>query len=560
MVATNLLAPRTRIAAFLLRHVPAWAAITVFLSTCLQQLDLPGLYYDEALDLTPMLEWMHGGAPELLRGIGVGRFPVMLLDYMGSLGGYVTVPFLWMFGSGVTAARLQPIVFSALTILLVHATARRWFGPWVAGAAALLLAVQPSFVWFTRQGISVTSVMTVFAWASLLTLWPLERAGESGRRRAWRAACSGVLLGLGLWAKLPFLWWLMMLAAMAVIALARAGGRARAAEFMRRSAPFLAAGFVVGAAPLLYFNVLGLLREGQPYTAAMILGSLVRPTQQFGVNNLDFLNNLTASWSNFKVFIDGSYFWYNGVTFSNVYALPALGVSVVIGGLLAARRRQLRRWAGVAAALPVAVFMGSFTVSGQWATHFFIISGLPQIVAACAAVWAVEAIAERLSRADARVLAAVCVPALLALPFWRDVWVNGRHHAELAKTGGSGRFSDAVYALSAYLDERVARGDPPPAALDWGIEKQIRVLTDDRVQPVEIFGYTPEPDDGFRARAREMLAGKERAYIVLWDRFAVYNRRSEFTRLAEEMGKQVTEAFIAHERSGLPVYVVLEAK
>jgi hypothetical protein len=46
----------------------------------------------------------------------------------------------------------------------------------------------------------------------------------------------------------------------------------------------------------------------------------------------------------------------------------------------------------------------------------------------------------------------------------------------------------------------------------------------------------------------------------LWDRFAVYNRRSEFTRLAQEAGLQVTEAFIAHERSGLPVYVVLEAK
>jgi hypothetical protein len=546
--------------AFLLRHIPAWAAMAIFLSICLRQLELPGLYYDEALDLTPMLAWMHGGAPELLRGIGIGRFPVMLLDYMGSLGGYVTVPFLWVFGSGVAAARLQPIAFSALTILLVHAQARRWFGPWVAGAAALLLAVQPSFVWFTRQGISVTSVMTVFAWASLLTLWPLERPGESGRRRAWRGVGAGVLLGLGLWAKLPFLWWLMMLAAMAAIALVRPGMWARLANLLRRSAPYVALGFVVGAAPLLYFNVVGLLREGQPYTAVMILGSLLRPTQQFGVNNLDFWNNLSVSWSNFKVFVDGSYFWYNGVTFSNVYALPALGIATALGGLLAARRGELRRWMGAAIALPVAVFMGSFTVSGQWATHFFIISGLPQIVMACAAVWAAEEIAGRLSRADARVFVAVCVPALLALPFWRDVWVNEQHHAELAKTGGSGRFSDAVYALAAYLDERAASGDPQPVALDWGIEKQIRVLTNDRVQPAEIFGYTPEPDDGFRARAREMLVEKERRYIVLWDRFAVYNRRSEFTRLANELGREVTEAFIAHERSGLPVYVVLEAK
>lgn len=560
MVATNLLAPRTRIAAFLLRHVPAWAAIAVFLSICLQQLDLPGLYYDEALDLTPMLEWMHGGAPELLRGIGVGRFPVMLLDYMGSLGGYVTVPFLWLFGSGVAAARLQPIFFSALTIFLVHAHARRWFGPWVAAAAALLLALQPSFIWFTRQGISVTSVMTVFAWASLLLLHPLERKGESNVRRAWRFVGAGAMLGLGLWAKLPFLWWLMMLTAMAALALLRRGGRQRLGAFLPGTALFLFAGFVVGAAPLLYYNVVGLLRDGQPHTLTLIFASLLRPTQQFGVDNLDFLTNLNTSWSNFKVFIDGSYFWYNGVTFSNVYALPALGIAVVLGALLAWRRGLLRRWLGVVVALPVAVVMGSFTVSGQWATHFFIISGLPQLATACAVVWIAEAIAARIRNVDRRVCVVVCVSVLLSLPVWRDVWVNQQHHAKLAETGGSGRFSDAVYKLAQYLDMRVRNGQAQPAALDWGIEKQVRVLTDDRVRPIEIFGYTPEPDDAFRARVREMLAGEKRTFIVLWDRFAVYNRRSEFTRLAQEAGLQVTEAFIAHERSGLPVYVVLEAK
>jgi hypothetical protein len=30
--------------------------------------------------------------------------------------------------------------------------------------------------------------------------------------------------------------------------------------------------------------------------------------------------------------------------------------------------------------------------------------------------------------------------------------------------------------------------------------------------------------------------------------------------MAERMGRQVVEVFIAHEQSGLPVYVVLQAK
>jgi hypothetical protein len=77
---------------------------------------------------------------------------------------------------------------------------------------------------------------------------------------------------------------------------------------------------------------------------------------------------------------------------------------------------------------------------------------------------------------------------------------------------------------------------------------------------MEIFGFSAQADDAFRQSAREMLRDPDRQYIVLWDRFAVYNRRQDFTEIANQMGRQVVETFIAHERSGLPVYVVLKAK
>jgi hypothetical protein len=135
--------------------------------------------------------------------------------------------------------------------------------------------------------------------------------------------------------------------------------------------------------------------------------------------------------------------------------------------------------------------------------------------------------------------------------------VNDQHHATLLRTGGSGRFSDAVYKLADWLE---AHQIHQPIALDWGIAKNVRVLTADRVQPVEVFGYSAEADDTFRQRIAEALNEPQRHYIVLWERFAVYNRRSDFTTIANQMGRQVTEVFIAHERSGLPVYVVLQAK
>ncbi|MDW8293511.1 MAG: hypothetical protein RML84_10510 [Anaerolineae bacterium] len=539
---------------------PLLASVALFLSIALRQLDLPGFYYDEALDLTPMLELMRGEAPELLRGIGAGRYPVMLLDYMGSLGGYLTVPFFWVFGVGYVAARAQPIFFACMTILLSGWLARRWFGSAVAAVTVLLLAAQPSFIWFSRQGISVTSVMTVFSVGGALLLDQALRDADVRPQRARAAAlAAGLSLGLGLWAKFLFLRWIVALAAMGMVVGAFTGW-ARAGA-LKRLLPWVMLGFGVGAAPLLYYNVVGLLRDGQPWTLTLLAQSLTQPTQQFGVNNLDVLNNLRKAIEDVRVFVDGSYFWYNGVPFSNVYAVPTLLLACAVGSVLAWQRaaEERGRFFALLAGLAAITLQGAFTVSGLWSTHHFILLPLPQLAVACAAVWLAQAIAARLPASPPLRVGAVVtiVVALLIVPFSRDLWVSEQHHATLARTGGSGRFSDAVYKLARWLDEnRIAR----PIALDWGIERNVRVLTADRVRPVEIFGFTPEADEGFRQRALSALQNPEHYYIVLWERFAVYNRRQPFTELAHRLGLEVVEVFIAHERSGLPVYVVLQAR
>jgi len=546
------------------QSLPPVAAIALFLAYALRQLHLPGFYYDEALDLVPMLALLQGEQPELLRGIGIGPYPVMLLDYMGSLGGYLTLPFLMVFGPGYVAARAQPIFFSCVTILLAWLLARRWFGAPVAVVTVLLLATNPSFIWFSRQGISVTSVMTVFSLGSLLLLDAAqERLLAQGRaaKAVAMALAAGLLIGLGLWAKLLFLRWVIVLVVMGVVLNwpahhAQAGFRGVLAA--------LALGSVLGAFPLIYYNIAGWLRDGQPWTITLLINSLTQPTQQFGVDNTAFFENLRKAIDDVRVFLDGSYFWYNGIPFSNIYAVPALVVSAVLGSglvlLCAGARGEARRFFALLAGIGTLTVLGAFTVSGLWSTHQFIMLPLPQMVIACAAVWLADQLASlfRLRWAALRTLLfAGLVGLLLALPLSRDIWVNEQHHATLLRTGGSGRFSDAIYKLADWLTLSQIE---QPIALDWGIEKNVRVLTANRVRPVEVFGYSAEADEAFRQRVRDALADPEQYYIVLWERFAVYNRRAEFTQLAEQMGRQVVEVFIAHERSGLPVYVVLQAK
>jgi hypothetical protein len=557
----------------LLQYLPPLAAIALFLTYALRQLHLPGFYYDEALDLVPMLDLLQGHPPELLRGIGVGPYPIMLLDYMGSLGGYLSVPFLVLFGPGHVAARAQPIFFSCLTIGLAWLLARRWFGVQVASATVLLLAVNPSFIWFSRQGISVTSVMTVFSLGSLLLLDSAQRhlfASGRTRRAIAMAFAAGLLIGLGLWAKLLFARWAVVLVVMSLVIHWPAHCNLRGRPGHRAFGAALAAaalGAVLGALPVIYYNIVGLLRDGQPWTIALLLHSLTHPTQQFGVDNTAFFENLRKAIDDVRVFVDGSYFWYNGIPFSNTYAVPALiGGAAVGSGLAIARagapeaRREARRFFAILAGIGTLTVLGAFTVSGLWSTHQFIMLPLPQIVVACAAVWCAALVCPGMTKQapGARpVFVAGLASLLLALPFSRDLWVNEQHHATLARTGGSGRFSDAIYKLATWLEaNRIDR----PVALDWGIEKSVRVLTGNRVRPVEIFGYSDHADAAFRQRASDLLANPDQHYIVLWERFAVYNRRLDFTEIAEQKGRQVTEVFIAHEQSGLPVYVVLQAK
>jgi len=574
----------------LLHATPLFLAIGLFLILSLHQIHLPGFYYDEALDLVPMLYVMRGEQPEFLRSIGFGRFPVMLLDYMGSLGGYITIPFMALFGPGYEAARLQPIFFSAITIVLTWLLARRWFGLGVAAVTTLLLAVNPSFIWFSRQGISVTSVMTVFSLSSLLLLDTVvvrASAYEPRTKTLLLALCAGVLAGLGLWAKFLFFRWIVVLVVIGIVFLLTRSREARRTQSQTAHVralvlPILVGliGLLMGAAPLVYYNVVGLVRDGQPWTLSLLLNALINPTQQFGVDNRNFLANLSKSIDDVRVFVDGSYFWYNGVPFSNVFSVPALLISAAVGSILAVvrgrgqgdlplpqqtQRDEARRFFAALAGIVTLVVLGAFTVSGLWSTHQFIMLPLPQLVVACTTIWLSEFVASALTRKKGKTrsdrvflvfqVSLVCL--LLAFPFSRDLWVSEQHHATLATTGGSGRFSDAVYKLSDWLDEN---GIGQPVALDWGIERNVRVLTGDRVRPVEIFGFTPEPDDAFRQRATEMLQDPNRSYIVLWDRFAVYNRRQAFTEIANQMGRQVVETFIAHEKSGLPVYVVLQAR
>lgn len=180
-------------------------AVVVFLGLALYQVRLPGLYYDEAADVVPAMQLLLDQPVSLQRGVGIqlfGRdFPVMIGDYWGVTSTYAVLPLFAVFGFDVLPVRLFPILAGALSVLLTWRLGLRVFDGQVGALAALLLAVSPTFVFWSRIGIYVISHIVAIALGVLLLYlsWRERPAG-------WKLLLGACLAGVGLTTKLLFVW------------------------------------------------------------------------------------------------------------------------------------------------------------------------------------------------------------------------------------------------------------------------------------------------------------------------------------------------------------------
>lgn len=548
------------------RRMALLAAILLYLTLALPQLGLPGLHYDEAKEAgINALEILQRQDVQAFRSAGVQIgplfLPLMVQDYIGALNVYLALPLLAVLGVTAPALRLLGVLCGLATLLLVCALGReltqrgRGGRPepgWAGEIAALLLAVNPTFIFWSRQGIFVTNVVVTLAVA---TVWLALRWQRTGRPRD--LYLMALLAGLGLWSKLLFVWVLGALAAVGLGAWAWGRGRRAAPIFPRlswRSLTLAGLLFLLGLAPLLLFN------QQTSGTVQALFGNLGQ--SYYGVENAAFAANLAVRLAQVNTLLRGDHLWYLGQSFANGWALAAaVGLVALAIGLAAASGRGSRARASLPLLLAALLFVllllaqSSFTVSDLFITHFAIIQPFVLLLAALAADSLLLA-AQSWPRRWAVGLAALTL-AVLALWLGADAWNSGRYHQALARSGGLASHSDAIDRLAQWLD---VAGVRQPLALDWGIEAQVRYLTENRVQPLEIFGYQrlEQPDDGFAGRAEQFLADPTRVYIVRMPGETVFQgRREALESLAAAQGQSLVVQEAIYDRSGQVMFVLL---
>ena len=581
------------------------AAVILYLALALPQLNLPGLHYDEAKEAgLNALEMLRAQNVQAFRSAGVQIgplfLPIMVQDYIGALNVYLALPFLAALGATVTALRLLAVACGLATLLLAWQLGNELGRladnprPWTGGIGALLLAVSPSFLFWSRQGIFVTNIVVTLAVA---TVWAVTRWRRSGRA-GWLYSAA-FLAGLGLWTKLLFVWVLGALVGVAIVVwvagkIGRRGKETRKgkdgkngnegkAETVLSPQPLVpspqsshptphtlrpihwliaALCFLLGVSPLILFN------QQTSGTLNAVFGNLGQ--SYYGVNNADFFANLSARVGQLVTLLRGDHFWYLGGPFANGWAAPLaaglITVAVVAAVTTLRRRGQTNAGAVLGMALLFVVLLvlqSSFTVSDLFITHDAIVQPfLLLLVALAVEVLLLATRGVEGSAAGGRAWRVVAALAVLALTAWLagDLRADVRYHRALAETGGHATHSDAVQRLADWLDQENAA---QPLALDWGIDAPVRYLTGNRVQPLEVFGYERigEPDAGFVGRIEPLLDDPGRLVVLHTDQDTVFQgRRAALEALAGQRGRVVEEVATFNERNGSPVFVVLRLR
>lgn len=520
--------------------------LIIFLAASLYQITLPGLHYDEAFEAVPAVQLLKGQPVQAFRDstftfLGT-QFPLTTQDYIGAINTYGVLPFLWLGGISVTSLRLYAIAIGLASLLLVYGfTADLTRNRWAGWAAVSLLMLNPTFVFWTRQGIFVTAITAAIgvgaAWAWLR--W------QSGGQTRW-ALTGAFLFGLGITAKLLFLWLIAALFGAYLLALIIA--RKLPAEIQRlRQLPNLAvqsigimAAGALGAFPLIVYN----FQTGGTFKS---IGQNAG-TSYYGVDNTAVFQNLATRFGELFTLLTGGHFWYLGETHRNFIAPIIFGLAFLVAIWLAWRHRRPTALA-MFAVIGGVVIESIVTVSALWITHFALIMVFPAIAIAVTA-----ADLTRTLPADTKIKPILAL--LLALFIFSDGATTWQYHRALSISGGLSDHSDAIYNLADWLDSNAESRSV--VAMDWGLAASVTFLTAGRITPIEVFGYDFGDTGRFKSVITPQLSAKQAIFLWRSPDEVIFDRSADFQKMYRPLNleEDILEAF--YERNGRPIYGATE--
>ena len=564
--------------------------VLLYLSLALYQLRLPGLEYDEVFfgpatlgrtqDFSnPVDTPVPADSAARFSPLAFTTFafhwgdtflPVMLMPYWGALKAWLLAPWFAWLGASVELIRLSAVVVGAAALVCFLGLVRSCL-PWpVALLAGFFVATDPSYLFYTRHDFGGAGLSLLFMLGSLLCLigwW------TTGRLRYWAAAFG--LLGVGLYHRLDFMAFLIALGGSGLWWM-HSKWREWPKRRVWKPVGLAVLAFVAGVSPFLMFV------WQRPAIAASSLSLAVPSTET--VSELMAVARL-------KGYVLGTVL--NGTALYDFFS-DRSGVSVGrfvapdgekrIGLFRPDQSLRLRSlWTGTLTPYVFVVLAGSmvfmrspptvrrlgiflllfggclFLVRGALRGHHFVVL----VPAVCAFVAAAGSHLFRTSkhpwgRAGLLVLGLGCLGTNLALDL--------RYHQLLATTGGRGIWSEAIYDVARYLEQRCL--DRACLLGDWGLGTQIVTLSDGQLAVEEMFwpyvnlpAETPSQLSTAPAPLVQLLQTDAPVVVFYADRYVNFSRPKQLVyQAAKQAGVDLVLEQVFTDREGTPVIEVVSVQ
>ena len=487
--------------------------VLIYMSLALSQLRLPGLAYDEAffgpaalgrtqdfLSLTA-IEPVDSAArysplafSTFALSFGDISVPIMLMPYWGALKAWLVAPWFAWWGASVELLRLTAIGIGTLSLVCFLGVLRHCFSPLIALLAGLFVATDPSYLFYTRHDFGGAGLSLLFMLAPLVCLvwW------QTTERLGYWAAAFG-LCGLGLYHRLDFMAFLVALGGCGVWCL-----RPLLRQWLGwKTLSIAGLAFALGVSPFLLFvwqrpviAASPLLLATPAADASELIGvarlkGYVLATVLNGTALYDFFSADSGISVGRVVTPDGDKrvgvfspeqplrlaSLVSGTLTPYVLILIVCHIGFVSRGSVShvSACAPAVRTLGVFVCLFVACL---FLVRGALRGHHFVVL-VPAVGTLLAT--AGQHIFQSLRHSWARVgILAVGIACLGA-----NLGVDYRYHQLLSATGGRGIWSDAIYDLTAYLQQVC----PTRRCLlgDWGMGTQVLTLASGQLAIEEMF-------------------------------------------------------------------------
>ncbi len=511
------------------------ACLVVFLFFAAAWIHLPGPQMDEFLHVPVVVRFLR---PTTLYHFQLGRhtIPLMIMSYVGALKGWLLSLWFVLIPRGVPGYRLLGILAGLATLWLAYRFTRRWWGRPVSLLLLAFLSTDPSFVHTIRLDYGPVALMQLLKMAALC-LFPRSPA----------AACF--LLGLAVWDKANFVWFVAGLGATLVLLFpGELLGRLR-------QLPLAALAFLLGASPFLAFNLSQSAQTWQERGQFEIRWSKL--FQAEGTLNGDFMSALAG-----EEHLDASPPAHDLVLPSLANAmyplgrlrrtilLPLLALSLLLLPLnLAIGSPRVVLFPLLVTLFTYACMFVTFD-GGSSVHHVIMVYPFPLLFLAVS-LWT---LAERRPRLRFVPLALAAAAILVNLS------VNARHLAVYTRTGGAGAFTDASYRLVQFLLQQPGR---KLYALDWGFSNPLIFLGARQNLFVDDIFYSlsnPSGPDHSKevARLRELMEDPNNIFLLHTPPRTIFAAPAAAFASLRDAGLPMRRIALFDERTGQPVFEVYQ--